>query len=578
MKNILLAAALSVFSILSAQTDTITIVSYNLLNFPDGRNDCGSNTNVPNRFDTLRKILNYAQPDIFVACEIQNKRGADSILSRSLNVLGQTNYAAANYHNDSNGGDLQNMLYYNSSKLILQSQDVIETSVRDIDHYVLYVNDPNLSNLFDTTFLEVYMCHLKAGSGTSEQATRNEQTILLRNFIDSRPPNRNHFVCGDLNVYRSTESCYQTLISGGLNPLIDPIGAPGNWNNNGSFASLHTQSTRNGQNLDCGSQGGSDDRFDQILVSETVMNGSDSLIYLPNSYDAIGNDGNQFNSSLIAGPVNSQYPDSVVNALYYMSDHLPVTLKTVITYPTSNGLALNPAVTQISCNGEVDGAVTINANAGQSPHTYQWDANAGNQTSQSISGLSAGLYCVTVTDALLETDDICIIINEPGLIDFTVFQSPDNGSCDGEAYAVFSGSVSQYTFLWDDDLNQTTQSATNLCAGTYSVTVTNSAGCSTTKQVTVGGGTSGLESSEPNLFSVYPIPFQKELYIAIENETVVKNITVYSPIGVKIVDIKSPELTNNNHVKISTEYFSSGVYFLQINTETSTTIIQVLKN
>ena len=166
MKFILLIFSISILSISTAQTDTITIVSYNLLNFPDGRNDCGTNINVPNRFDTLRKILNFAQPDIFVACEIQNKKGADSILNRSLNVFGQTNYASADYHSDSNGGDLQNMLYYNNNKLTLHSQNAIETSVRDIDHYVLYVNDPSLSTYFDTTFLEVYMCHLKAGSGS----------------------------------------------------------------------------------------------------------------------------------------------------------------------------------------------------------------------------------------------------------------------------------------------------------------------------------------------------------------------------------------------------------------------------
>ena len=117
-----------------------------------------------------------------------------------------------------------------------------------------------------------------------------------------------------------------------------------------------------------------------------------------------------------------------------------------------------------------------------------------------------------------------------------------------------------------------------LPAGTYSVTVTNSVGCSTTNQVTVGGGTSGLEINPSNLFSVYPIPFQKELYIAIENETIVKNIAVYSPIGVKIFDITSPELKSDNHVKFSTEHLSSGVYFVQISTETGTTIIQVVKN
>ncbi len=48
----------------AAQTDTITLVAYNVLNFPDGRNDCSSNTLVPNRSDTLRKILGYLKPDI----------------------------------------------------------------------------------------------------------------------------------------------------------------------------------------------------------------------------------------------------------------------------------------------------------------------------------------------------------------------------------------------------------------------------------------------------------------------------------------------------------------------------------
>lgn len=569
---------MAIASSLSAQSDTITIVSYNLLNFPDGRNDCGSNTNVPNRFDTLRKILNYAQPDIFVACEIQNKRGADSILTRSLNVFGETNYAAANYHNDSNGGDLQNMLYYNSTKLILHEQHVIETSVRDIDHYVLYVNDPNLSNLFDTTFIEVYMCHLKAGSGSSEQSIRNDQVTLLRNYIDARPQNRNHFVCGDLNVYRSTESCYQNLTTGGSNPLIDPINAPGNWNNNGSFAYLHTQSTRNGQNLDCGSQGGSDDRFDQILVSGTVMNGSDSLKYLPNSYDAIGNDGNHFNSSLIAGPVNSQYPDSVVKALYYMSDHLPVTLKTVVTYPTSNGLAINPDITNVSCDGEADGAITINAYAGQSPYTYQWDSNAGNQTSQSISNLNAGTYCVTVTDALLEAENICVIVEGPEEINFSLFQSADNGTCDGAAYVVISGDASVYTYQWNDALNQTTQSATNLCGGTYTVIITGPNGCSTTAQITVGGGTSGIETTNLNLLSVSPIPFQNELTLTFESQLLVKDITVYSSVGVKMVEIISPEFTSKNSLNLTTEHFSSGVYFIHVNTETNTSIVQALKN
>ena len=225
-----------------AQSDTVSIVSYNLLNFPEGRTDCGNNTLVPNRADTLRKVLNYLKPDIFVACEIQTEAGADSVLTRSLNVQGQTNYASATYNVAGLNQGLNNQLYYNTTKLTLLYQDIIQTSPRSIDHYVLYMNDPNLSSYFDTTFIEVYMCHLKAGSGSSEQNIRAQQVQELVDFIQVRPSDRHHIVCGDLNVYRSSEQAYQLLLNAGVG-LIDPINRPGNWNNNASFADIHTQST-----------------------------------------------------------------------------------------------------------------------------------------------------------------------------------------------------------------------------------------------------------------------------------------------------------------------------------------------
>src|SRR5688572_18603429 len=80
-----------------AQTVPLRVVSYNLLNFPNGRNDCGAgNTNLPNRADSLRKIMRYLQPDIFVGCEIQTEAGCDSVLTRALNVFGTTHYQRAN--------------------------------------------------------------------------------------------------------------------------------------------------------------------------------------------------------------------------------------------------------------------------------------------------------------------------------------------------------------------------------------------------------------------------------------------------------------------------------------------------
>lgn len=559
---------------LSAQTDTITIVSYNLLNFPNGRNDCGtSNINLPNRADTLRKILGYVKPDIFVACEIQTEAGADSILTRSLNVFGASNYVQAEFDFSNTDASLNNSLYYNSEKLTLQWQDVIETSPRNIDHYVLYVNDPNLGIFFDTTFIEIYMCHLKAGSGAQEQADREQQTEQLVDYISTRPQDRNHFVCGDLNVYTSNEACYQNLITGPF-ALKDPINKPGNWNNNSTFANIHTQSPRTSGSFDCGSTGGLDDRFDQILVSNNVILGSDSLKYLPNSYKAIGNDGNHFNSNLLASPVNAQYPDSVVRALFYMSDHLPVALKTVITYPTSNGLALYPIVDHVDCHGESNGSATIVANAGQAPYMYLWDSNAGSQTSATATGLASGSYCVTVTDNLGEVDEYCVYVNEPSAIITTVFRQPDTGNCNGEAHLLISGGSSPYTINWNDPMTQTGQSAYDLCEGSYIATITDAKGCSTDIPVIIEEFV-GLIESEQLEISIFPIPFSDFVSIHADQQVDVKLIDLYSSIGTQI-DLNVLENTPDGLI-LDTQKLEKGTYFLSFKTNNGKVIRKIIK-
>lgn len=496
------------FSICSfAQTDTLTLVSYNLLNFPDGRNDCGANITVENRADTLRKIMGYLKPDIFVACEVQNSAGADSVLTRSLNVFGNSNFLMADFTASSS---LNNSMYYNSNKLTLKDHFLVSTSPRVIDHYVLYVNDPNLSVFFDTTFVEVYMCHLKAGNGGTNEALRAEQTELLMDYIAARPLDRNHFVCGDLNVYSSNEPGYVNLVSGPFG-LVDPINAPGNWNNNSSFSAIHTQSTRNNQNLDCGSQGGLDDRFDQILISENVLLGSDSLRYLVNSYDAVGNDGNHFNSNLLASPVNTQYPDSVARALYFMSDHLPVALKAVVTFPTSNGLALNPSVQSVSCFGGSDGEATITPNAGQPPYSYLWDMAAGNQTTATASNLTSGIYCVQVTDNLGEVDNYCVYVPQADNLSYSIFPQPDNGDCTGSAALVIGGGVPPFEVSWNDPMSQTGPFAEGLCGGVYEVTIIDANSCVYSIPFEISGGTTSINTVSLSTISLFPNPAEQLL-------------------------------------------------------------------
>jgi hypothetical protein len=98
------------------------------------------------------------------------------------------------------------------------------------------------------------------------------------------------------------------------------------WNNNSQFAAIHTQSTRSSAtNGGCFSGGGLDDRFDQILISNAIMNNTDQIKFKNNSYKAIGNDGLHFNKAIKDG-TNNSVPSSILNALYDLSDHLPVVM------------------------------------------------------------------------------------------------------------------------------------------------------------------------------------------------------------------------------------------------------------
>ena len=99
-------------------------------------------------------------------------------------------------------------------------------------------------------------------------------------------------MCGDFNLYHSSEASYQLLLSTNPNPvgqLFDPINMPGDWTQNPSFAAIDTQSPRT-QSFGGGATGGMDDRFDFILVSAALMDTAGTYA-MPETYHAFGNDG-----------------------------------------------------------------------------------------------------------------------------------------------------------------------------------------------------------------------------------------------------------------------------------------------
>jgi len=312
------------FSRSEAQS-SFKVMFYNLLNYPD-------ETAVANREEDLEFIISDYQPDLFLVCELNNITGANTVLNITQTAIRPSFEMATFVSNtsDDNFGDsndLQNLLYYDSSKFSLEEEVIVPTNLRDFNVYRLRLNTVN--QLTNPVELYVIVCHLKASSGPDNAQRRFEMVQELDNYLNTLPSDSHVLLGGDLNLYTALESAFQELLDTTNNiTFTDPANQIGNWSNNTTFIDVFTQSTRTQSGFG-GSRGGFDDRFDFILTSENMLTSTD-LAYTPDSYKVYGNNGvtscynSRINSSNCAGP---EYSEALREALHNFSDHLPVTVE-----------------------------------------------------------------------------------------------------------------------------------------------------------------------------------------------------------------------------------------------------------
>lgn len=289
--------------------DTLRVATYNILNFPGAMG--------PERIPEFRRIVQAIECDILAVQEMQSQAGVNAFLDDVLRIAGPGDWEATPFHD---GPDTDNALFYRTEAVEFVSTRQISTQLRDISEYVLRL--PN-----DTTaILQLYSAHLKASQGEQNEQRRLAEATILRDYLNELPEGSNFLALGDFNLYRSSEPAYEMLIGEPDNAghSFDPIDTPGDWHEDSTFAPIHTQSTRYGNVGDGGASGGLDDRFDFILGSAAMFD-TIGFQYLEGSYTSFGNDGDHFNRSINDGH-NSAVPDSIADALYYASDHLPLFL------------------------------------------------------------------------------------------------------------------------------------------------------------------------------------------------------------------------------------------------------------
>jgi len=349
MKKYLILFLFVIYGASSFAQSDIKIMSYNVLNYPQGQ--------MVNRIDTLSKILDFYEPDLLLLQELKSEQGLLNIVQELNSLFG--GYDVGTYvpqvSNPSNSWRLQQNLIYNDSVFDLISEQAIVTPYRDVNYFQLRILEADGTP--STEILHTYVTHLKSSQGFNNEQIRHSMVQVLMNHVSQLPPNSNIVVAGDFNVYYSGEPAYQSLLSAnGTNTLHDPINMPGWGNSNFPNTEIFTQSTRLSA-LSDGSGGGVDDRFDFVLLSDQLMNPNTRASYQNNSYLALGNNGTCYNQDLIDCTTFNNISYELLRSLYHMSDHLPIVLTldfdtpvSTVDLPFKNSIIQivpNPANTQI---------------------------------------------------------------------------------------------------------------------------------------------------------------------------------------------------------------------------------------
>lgn len=151
---------------------------------------------------------------------------------------------------------------------------------------------------------------------------------------------------------------------------------------------------------------------------------------------------------------------------------------------------LDAELSQVTCNGNADGSITVTVSGAVPPFTYAWTGPAGfSATTANIENLNPGDYTLQVDDAAGCTLLAIYTVNEPEVLSVAT-QSTDalcNGNANGTVMASATGGTTPYSFAWSGQNGFTSadQDIADLPAGCYNLTVTDANGCQTSDQACV---------------------------------------------------------------------------------------------
>ena len=386
--GILLAAAALCAAATPSALAQLRVANWNITNYNGGR-FAEFRTAIYGSFEGRSMA-----PDIMVVQEVLSSSGVNNFLFILNTAPGSPgDWAAAPFIN---GNDTDNAFFYRTSKVDFLGVTTVLVGAgppnppRNVERYDIRLKGYTSQG----AVLSCYSSHMKAGSGSNDQARRLIEAQAIRADAETLPADQHFLIGADFNIQSSSQAAYQELVGNQANNdgrFFDPISTPGSWNNNFAFRFVHTQ--------DPGGGGGMDDRLDQILLKGSLVDG-DGFEYLglsnipystttwddPNhSYRSWGNDGTSYNTSLTITN-NQMVGTTIAQALVTSAQgqgHLPVFLDLLVPAKIDANTVLDFGTVPVGDTAQLDldvfnaGDVAIWTDLGIADLRYSMSTTAG---------------------------------------------------------------------------------------------------------------------------------------------------------------------------------------------------------
>lgn len=224
------------------------------------------------------------------------------------------------------------------------------------------------------------------------------------------------------------------------------------------------------------------------------------------------------------------------------------------------------AKTNVSCNGGSDGSITATPINGQAAYTYLWSNGA---VTNSITGLPAGNYSVTVTDANGCQSVESVIVTQPA---HPIFQI--NAVVD-QLYSSLSGTSYQWFVDGNPIPNSNFISITATQNGVYHVVVTTASGCDYASP-NYTFSSFGVEE-QLLTYSIYPNPTTGVLHLSMENSLGVEVILQLTDMTGRTVYQELVYVQGAGIIEIPMHHLSNGIYLLEMSCNGNRTVERISK-